>query len=309
MPRQVKHNAHRVLHAINRDKYLLLLLAPTVAYYVLFHYVPMYGTLIAFMDYKPGTAVLSNNWVGFKWFVEFFNSIFFSRLFMNTLILSVTTIVFNFPIPIVFALLLNEVKNRQFKKVVQTVSYMPYFISLVVVVGILFNFLSVTDGLANNIRAAWGYGRIDFLNDPSLFRPIYVATVVWQTFGWNSIIYLAALTAIDPALYEAADMDGAGRFKKLVWITLPCLAPVIITMLILTLGRVMNVGYEMVLLMQKSSTMETSDVISTYVYRRGILGGQFSFATAVGLFNSVINLFLLISANQVSKKLAGSSLW
>jgi putative aldouronate transport system permease protein len=186
---------------------------------------------------------------------------------------------------------------------------MPYFISLVVVVGILFNFVSVTDGVINNIRAASGLERIDFLNDPAMFRPLYVGTAVWQTFGWNSIIYLASLTSIDPVLYEAAEIDGAGRLMKLLRITLPCLAPVIITLLILTLGRVMNVGFEMVLLMQKPSTYSTSDVISTYVYRRGILGGQFSFGAAVGLFNSAINLFLVFSANYATKKLAGSSLW
>ena len=301
--------ARTAARVLARDKYLLLLIAPTVIYYVLFHYMPMYGTLIAFVDYRPGTPVLSNEWVGLKWFVEFWSSIFFTRLFMNTLILSVQTIVINFPMPIIFALLLNEVRHKPYKKVVQTISYMPYFISLVVVVGILFNFMSVTDGVINNMRAAYGLERIDFLNDPALFRPIYVSTVVWQTFGWNSIIYLAALTSIDPVLYEAAEVDGAGRLMKLISITLPGLAPIIVMMLILSLGRLMNVGFEMVLLMQKPSTYETSDVISTYVYRRGILGGQFSFGAAVGLFNSVINLTLLVSANTISRKLAGSSLW
>ena len=302
-------HARRLVYVLNRDKFYLLLIAPAVVYYILFHYMPMYGTLIAFMDYKPGRPVLANNWVGIKWFREFFSSFFFTRVFFNTLILSVQTIIFSFPAPIIFALLLNEVRNKVFKKTIQTISYVPYFISVVVVVGILFNLVSVTDGVINNIRAANGYPRIDFLNDPKMFRPLYVGTVVWQTFGWNSIIYLAALTSIDPTLYEAADIDGAGRFKKLIYITLPGILPVIVILLILTLGRVMNVGFEMVLLMQKPSTYSTSDIISTYVYRRGILDAQYSFATAVGLFNSVINLALLLSANFISKKLSDNSLW
>jgi putative aldouronate transport system permease protein len=300
------------LRIINRDKYLLILIAPAILYYILFHYVPMYGNLIAFVDYRPGTPIFENvvnHWVGFRWFIVFFNSIFFTRLLSNTLILSVLTIIFSFPAPIIFTLLLNEVRHKIFKRSLQTASYMPFFISAVVVVGILFNFVSVTDGLVNNIRAAQGLERIDFMGDPAMFRPLFVGTSVWQSFGWNSIIYLAALSSIDPTLYEAAEIDGANRLKRIWHITLPGLKPVILMLLILTLGRVMSADFQMVLLMQNPATFSTSDIIQTYVYRRGILGGQFSFAAAVGLFNSVINLTLLVSANALARKIFGHSLW
>jgi len=294
---------------VNRDKYLLLLIMPAVIFYILFHYVPMYGTLIAFVNFRPGTPILSNEWVGLRWFMEFFNSVFFVRLMRNTIMLSVMTIIFNFPLPIIFALLLNEVRNKAFKKTVQTISYMPFFISMVVVIGILFNFFAMTDGVINNLRELLGMNRIDFLNDPAMFRPLFVGTTVWRTFGWNSIIYLAALSSIDPQLYEAAEIDGAGRFMKLRKVTLPGLIPIITIMLILAVGNVMSVAFEQVLLMQNPATLSTSDVIQTYVFRRGILGGQFSFSAAVGLFNSVINLILLVSANFISRKLSDNSLW
>jgi putative aldouronate transport system permease protein len=219
------------------------------------------------------------------------------------------TIIFNFPLPIIFALLLNEVRNKVFKKTVQTISYMPFFISMVVVIGMLFNFFAMTDGVINNLRELFGMERIDFLNDPAMFRPLFVGTTVWRTFGWNSIIYLAALSSIDPQLYEAAEIDGAGRFMKLRKVTLPGLIPIITIMLILAVGNVMSVAFEQVLLMQNPATLSTSDVIQTYVFRRGILGGQFSFSAAVGLFNSVINLILLVSANFISRKLSDNSLW
>jgi len=301
-----------VVKVLNRDKYMLLMIAPAIMYYILFHYIPMYGNLIAFVDYRPGTPVFENiinHWVGFRWFLEFFDSVFFARLLTNTLMLSILTILFNFPAPIIFALLLNEVRHAVYKKTVQTISYMPFFISSVVVVGILFNFVSVSDGLVNNLRASFGLDRLDFLNDPAMFRPLFVGTSIWQNFGWNSILYLAALSSIDPQLYEAAQIDGANRLQRLWHITLPGLTLIIIIMLILTLGRVMSADFQMVLLMQNPSTYSTSDIIQTYVYRRGILGGQFSFAAAVGVFNSIINLFLLITANTISRKVAGHSLW
>ena len=299
----------RAAKLINRDKYLLLLVMPAVIYYILFHYMPMYGTLIAFVNFRPGTPIFANEWVGLRWFMEFFNSVFFVRLMRNTLILSIMTIAFSFPLPIVFALLLNEVRHKAFKKTVQTVSYMPFFVSVVVVIGILFNLFAMTDGIVNNLRESFGLERVDFLNDPAMFRPLYVGTMVWRTFGWNSIIYLAALSSIDLQLYEAAEIDGAGRFMKLRKVTFPGLIPIITIMLIITLGNVMLVGFEQVLLMQSPATLSTSDVIQTYVFRRGILGGQFSFSAAVGLFNSVINLFLLITANFISKRLSENSLW
>ena len=292
-----------------RDRYLVLLLLPALLYYLLFHYLPIYGTIIAFFDYLPGKPILSSNWVGAKWFKLFFKSIYFGRLLRNTFVLSGLTILFNFPLPIIFALMLNEIKNKPFKKTVQTISYMPHFISVVVIVGIIFNMLSVSVGVFNNALAKLGLDRIDFLNDPRWFRTIYIGSFIWQTYGWNSIIYLAALSSIDSALYEAATIDGASRMQQILHVTLPGILPVMIIVLILMIGRVMNVGFERVILMYNPSTYETADVISSYVYRRGILGAQFSFGAAVGLFNSAINFTILLIANYASRRVSETSLW
>ena len=223
--------------------------------------------------------------------------------------ISLYNLVFGFPFPIIFALVLYEMRAKWFRRVVQTVSYLPHFISVVVVVGMLEAMLDTSDGVVNNLIRANGGSPINFFGDPRYFRPLYVGSGIWQSFGWNSIIYLAALTNADPALYEAARIDGANRWQQTVHISIPCILPTMIILLIMQLGNTMSVGYEKIILMYEPSTYEVADVISTYVYRRGIEGGQFSFATAVGLFNSVINLVLLISVNALSRRLSEVSLW
>lgn len=292
-----------------QDKYLLLLMIPGLLYYLVFHYLPMYGVIIAFKNYKGGTSMWAAPWVGLQWFQEFFQSVYFWRLLRNTLMISLYNLVFGFPFPIIFALVLYEMRAKWFRRVVQTVSYLPHFISVVVVVGMLEAMLDTSDGVVNNLIRANGGSPINFFGDPRYFRPLYVGSGIWQSFGWNSIIYLAALTNADPALYEAARIDGANRWQQTVHISIPCILPTMIILLIMQLGNTMSVGYEKIILMYEPSTYEVADVISTYVYRRGIEGGQFSFATAVGLFNSVINLVLLISVNTLSRRLSEVSLW
>lgn len=294
---------------IEKDRYLILLIAPVVIYYFIFNYIPMYGAIIGFKDFMPGKGIFNSPWVGLKWFNEFFRSVYFGRLIRNTFLLSVYSLVFSFPVPVIFALLLNEIRNNYFKRVVQTVSYLPHFISLVVVVGIMANFLSPTDGIFNIFLKRIGMEPINFMGEPGWFRPLYIVSGIWQNFGWNSIIYMAALTAIDPELYEASKIDGANRWKQMVHITLPGLMPTAVMLLILALGGLMNVGFEKIILMYSPATYEVADVISTYVYRRGLLGAQYSFGAAVGLFNSVINFMLLVTMNMVSKKVTEIGLW
>lgn len=292
-----------------QNKYLLLLALPGIVYYFLFHYAPMYGVVIAFKNYKGGTSMMQAPWVGLKWFHEFFGSIYFGRLLRNTLLISLYNLVFGFPLPILFALVLHETQNRLFKRVVQTVSYLPHFISVVVVVGMLQTMLSTTDGVVNNLIRASGGEVVNFFGSSRWFRPLYVGSGIWQSFGWNSIIYLAALTNADPTLYEAARIDGANRWQQTLNVSIPCILPTMVILLIMQLGRTMSVGYEKIILMYQPATYEVADVISTYVYRRGIVNGQFSFATAVGLFNSVINMVLLVSVNAISRRLGDVSLW
>ncbi|MEG2951171.1 MAG: ABC transporter permease subunit [Clostridia bacterium] len=264
---------------------------------------------MAFKNYKGGTSIWGAPWVGFKWFREFFNSYYFGRLVSNTLIISLYNLIFSFPIPILFALALHEMRAKNFKRMVQTVSYLPHFISVVVIVGILKAMLSPTDGVINNLIRSSGGNAINFFGTASYFRPLYIGSDVWQSFGWNSIIYLAALTSVDPSLYEAARIDGANRWQQLWNVSVPCILPTVIILLIMQLGRTMSVGYEKIILMYEPATYEVADVISTYVYRRGILKGQFSFSTAVGLFNSLINLVLLVSVNALSRKVSDVSMW
>lgn len=307
--RSLEHSWKRLMKNVRKDKYLLLLVSPVLLYYFIFHYVPMYGAIIAFMDFSPGQTILSSQWVGFRWFQEFFRSVFFRRLISNTVILSGLSLIFSFPVPIVFALMLNEMRRKTLKRVVQTVSYLPHFISLVVMVGILSNFLSPTDGIVNQILVRMGKEPIDFMGDSAWFRPLYIGSGIWQSFGWNSIIYMAALTNIDPHLYEAARIDGCSRLQEIRHITIPGLMPTAVMLLILALGNLMNVGFEKIILMYSPATYDVADVISSYVYRRGILGAQYSFGAAVGLFNSVINFALLISVNKISRHLTQIGLW
>ncbi|MFY9278499.1 MAG: ABC transporter permease subunit, partial [Caldicoprobacterales bacterium] len=285
------------------------LVAPVIIYYFIFNYIPMYGAIIAFKDFSPGDSILFSKWVGLKWFREFFRSVYFGRLISNTFILSGLSLIFSFPVPIIFALLLNEVKRKHLKRVVQTVSYLPHFISLVVMVGIMSNFLSPSDGIINNFLRRLGMEPINFMGEPAWFRPLYIGSGIWQSFGWNSIIYMAALTSIDPQLYEAARIDGCNRWQEMRHITIPGLMPTAIMLLILALGNLMNVGFEKIILMYSPATYNVADVISTYVYRRGILSAQYSFGAAVGLFNSIINFILLITVNKISRRYTQIGLW
>jgi putative aldouronate transport system permease protein len=293
----------------NRDKYLLLLIFPVLLYYLVFHYIPMYGIIIAFKKFQPMKGILGSAWVGFHYFQQFFNSVYFWRLLKNTVLLSVYSLVWGFPVPILFALLLNELKESVFKKLVQTISYLPHFISVVVIVGMVVNFTSIQGGIINQALGWFGVQPVNFLGESGWFRSIYVSSSIWQGFGWSSIIYLAAIAGIDPQLYEAAEMDGAGRLRKIWNITLPCLMPTIAILFILNVGNLMDVGFEKIILLYNPATYETADVISTFVYRQGIQQANYSYSTAIGLFNNVINLILLIGVNRLTKKLSETSLW
>jgi putative aldouronate transport system permease protein len=298
----------RAARDLTRNKGAYFLLIPVLLYYLIFHYGPMYGTLIAFQDFNVVKGILGSQWIGFENFIDFFNGAYFSRLVVNTLAINLIDLVFGFPAPILLALLLNEIRWAPFKRLVQSISYMPHFISVVVVVGMLFDFFA-RDGLINNMLKGVIGNPTAYMQDPNWFRWLYVGSGIWQQVGWGSIIYIAALTNIDPSLYEAAMVDGAGRFRQLLHITLPGIIPTIMILLILRLGSMMSVGYEKVLLMYTPLTYETGDVISTYVYRRGVLATDYSYSAAVGLFNSVINFALVIGANWLSKKFNNTGLW
>ena len=289
-------------------EYLLLSL-PCIAFFIVFHYVPIYGLTIAFKDFGFGDTLASAPWVGFRWFSEFLNSMFFWRVLRNTVVLSFFTLVIGFPIPIIFALVVNEITAKGFKRTLQTVSYMPHFISTVIVVGILYNFFSVQHGYVNVIRALMGLDKIHFLLEPGYFRPLYIGSEIWQNFGWSSIIYIAAMSSINPELYEAAYIDGGTKRQQMWHVTLPGIRPTIVIILIFTLGNMMNVGFEKILLLYNPSVYEVADVIQTYVYRRGLKEFQWSFAAAIGLFNSVLNFGLLLLANTISRRLNQASLW
>lgn len=300
---------NRLAKALFQDRYLWLLAVPAVVYYILFHYLPMYGLLIAFKDFSPFLGILRSPWVGFVWFEQFFTSIHFVRTVRNTLLLNFYGFFFNFTVPIIFALLLNEVHNSLFRRWVQTISYIPHFVSIVVVVGLINAMFNTENGLVNTVMARLGMETVPFLILPGWFRPLYIGSDIWQHFGWRAIIYLAALTAIDQEQYDAAWVDGANRWQQLRFITLPGIAPTIIILMILYVGQMMSVGFEKILLMYGPGTYETADVISTFVYRRGIAGGDYSFAAAAGLFNSVINLVLILMVNRMSRQFTGTSLW
>lgn len=275
---------------------------------LVFHYYPLYGVQIAFKDFIATKGIMGSPWVGFKHFERFFDSYYFWRLIKNTIGIGVFTLLISFPIPIIIALLLNEVKSLRLKKFVQTVIYAPHFLSTVVVVGMLLLFLK-SDGMINQIILLFGGTPIDFISEPAWFKSIYVLSDVWQTMGWSSIIYIAALAAVDPAQHEAAMIDGASKFQRIIHINIPAIMPTIVILFILNVGSVMAIGFEKVFLMQNDLNMSASDVISTFVYRSGILEAQYSFSAAVGLFNSIINFILLIMVNKIAKKVSDTSLW
>ena len=292
----------------NLELYLFFLM-PTLVMVLLFRYLPMYGVQIAFRNFIPTRGFWGSPWVGLDHFMRFFRSYKFAITVRNTLLISLYQLVFAFPFPIILAIMLNQVRNDRTKRFIQTVTYAPNFISIVVLIGLLNLFLSPRIGLVNNLISRFGGQPIFFLGKPELFKPLYVASGIWQGTGWGAIIYIAALSGISPDLYEAARIDGANRFKRIWYIDLPSIAPTIIILLILSTGQMMSVGFEKAFLMQNPTNLDTSEVISTYVYKVGLVGGQFSFGAAVGLFNAVINLILLLTVNRIARKVSEVSLF
>ncbi|WP_231506177.1 ABC transporter permease [Paenibacillus sp. UNC451MF] len=291
----------------NADLYLLFL--PVLVFFIVFEYVPMYGVQIAFKDFIATKGIWGSPWVGFKHFERFFSSFYFWRIMKNTLGIGLYQLLVGFPVPILLALMINEVRSSLYRRFIQTVTYAPHFLSTVVAVGMIMMFLAPESGMINLLIQWFGGEPISFLTEPAWFKTVYVLSGVWQQMGWSSIIYLAALSGIDPQLHEAARMDGASRLQRIWHINLPGIMPTVVILLILNVGSILGVGFEKVFLMQNSLNMSASDVISTNVYRSGILGAEFSYSAAVGLFNSVVNFVLLLSVNRIARKVSETSLW
>ncbi|MEK5166334.1 ABC transporter permease subunit [Paenibacillus sp. FSL R5-0527] len=298
----------RTLGRVKRNGGLYLLLLPAFVLTLLFAYKPMYGVLIAFKDYSPALGIGDSPWAGFKHFEKFFNSYQFSTTIKNTIVISLYSIA-TFPIPIVLALMVNQMRPNRFRRFFQTVSYMPHFISTVVMVGLMLILLSPSTGLVGNLYKLFGAEAPDLIGSAAWFSSLYVWSDVWQHVGWDSIIFIAALSTVDPSLYEAATVDGASRWHKIRYIDLPMLMPTAITLLILRVGGLLGVGFEKVYLMQNDLNITASEILSTYIYKIGLLSSQYSFSSAVNLFNTVINFLLLILVNQISKKYSENSLW
>lgn len=299
---------------VQRDKFLLLMFLPGLLYFIVFRYLPIGGLVMAFQDFDVFSGFLGSPWVGLKHFRTLIGTPMFGQIFLNTVLISLYTIVFSFPVPIIFALLLNELRMPKIKKFTQTVSYLPHFISTVVIAGMVIEFLSPSRGMiAQFIGWITGSEPPYLLADPRYFRAIYTLTTIWQTMGWNAIIFIAALTSVDPGQYEAATLDGASRLQRMWYITLPAIKPTIAIMLILSLGKIMETGFDLIFLLQTNLNLDASEVLSTFVYKRGILGEQtlpnYSFATAASLFQSVISMILVITANKICKKMSETSLW
>ena len=299
---------YRLKRDFQKNRSLYFMIIPVVLFYILFHYKTMYGAIIAFYNYRPARGLEGSKWVGLDHFIYFFKSPFFMRTLKNTLAISLLNLLFAFPAPIILALLLNEVRNKYFKKVVQTVTYLPHFISSVIICGMLTSFCLST-GLFNDIIELFGGKRIPLLQGTDYYRTIYIASDIWQTIGWSSIIYLAALSGVDKNLYEAAQLDGANKWKQTWHITIPGILPTIMIQLILRIGTLMSVGYDKTLLIYNPTNYAVSDIISTYNFRMGLELGDWSYATAIGLFNSVVNCILLVMSNKLSKKYTENSLW
>ncbi len=292
-----------------RSYELYLFLLPTLLYFAIFHYGPMYGVQIAFRDYMGALGIWGSPWVGLEHFKRFFDSAYFVNLLSNTMLLSLFGLIFDFPVPVLFALMLNQVGSKRYRKLVQTVSYAPHFISTVVFVGIIFIFLSPSVGIVNILLDAIGFQRTYFMGSAVWFRPVYVISNIWKGTGWGAIIYLATLAGINPELYEAATIDGATKLQRILHIDIPGILPTVTIMLILRMGTIMAVGFEQAFLMQTPLNLETSEIISTYVYKVGLQGAQFSFGAAVGVFNSVVNLVLIALVNRFARSIGETSLW
>jgi putative aldouronate transport system permease protein len=303
------HNRKSVIAKdFKHNKLLYLMAVPMIVYLLVFCYYPMYGAVIAFKTFVPARGILGSPWVGLKHFKDFFGSFYFGRLLKNTFLISFWSILFGFPAPILLALMFNEVRGKLFKKVSQTISYLPYFVSLVVICGLVRDFCSES-GPIGQIAVMLGGQPGNLLSKPENFRAIYVGSGIWQGVAWGSIIYLAAMANIDLELYDAATIDGAGRFRQILHITIPCILPTIIILFLLNIGGILNVGFEKIILLYNTGTYSTADVISSFTYRRGLLENNFSYSTAVGLFNSAVNFIFLATANALSGKLSETSLW
>lgn len=297
-----KEKRKRLLNQLLSQKFLYVMILPGLIYFLVFKYVPMWGLIIAFQDYQPFLGILGSEWVGFKHFIRLFTEPTFFILLKNTLILFAMNVVIFFPIPILLALLLNEVRLALFKKFVQTMIYIPHFMSWVIVVSLSFVLLTVDGGLINELIAFFGGEKINFLLNQEWFRPMYILQVIWREAGWSTIIYLAAITAVDPQLYEAAKMDGAGRLRQMWHITLPAIKSVIVVLLILKIGDTLELGFEHVYLLLNATNREVAEIFDTYVYTAGLKQGQFSYSTAVGLFKAAVGLILVMLANRLAKK-------
>lgn len=299
---------HSLWKEVLKYKHIYIILLPAILYYLIFMYAPMGGLAIAFQKFSLTKGIFGSKWVGFANFTSFLNDVYFWRLLRNTLMLNFWGLVFGFPAPIIFALLLNEIKKERFKKSVQTITYIPHFLSVVVVSSLVLTFVS-SQGLINALIRMCGGDTVYFMNEPKYFYRIYVISDIWQQLGWNSILYIAAISGIDQELYEAATIDGAGRWRQLWNVTLPGIMGTVMIVLIMRMGRMLSIGYDKIILLYNPAIYEKADVISTYVYRRGLLDGDYSYSAAVGLFNSVFNFIFLMSANFFSKKATGSGLW
>lgn len=293
---------------VKESRALYLLMLPSVIIFLLFTYYPMYGVIIAFKDFTPADGILGSPWVGFKHFIQYFNSYQFGLTIRNTIVISLYTILVTFPLPIALALMCNQIRSKWFKKFFQVSTYLPHFISTVVMCGMLILFLSPSTGIIAKLVGILGFELPNLMGSASAFPSIYVWSEAWQHVGWDSILYIATLSAVDPTLYEAATMDGASKWKKMIHIDVPALLPTATIMFILRMGSVMSVGFEKIYLLQNTLNSSTSEIISTYVYKMGFISNQYSLSSAIGLFNNVINLALLLLVNQISKKLSDTSL-
>ena len=294
---------------IRDQRYLYLLLAPALIYYLVFHYLPMYGIVMAFKNFSFRLGLLRSPWVGLENFIFLFQLDDFYRVLWNSIYLNLLRLIFGFPAPIILALMLNEVQNTRLKRTFQTVIYLPHFLSWVIIGGILVNFLSPSWGIVNLFLEDLGLERIFFMGRSVYFRPIVVISEIWKSAGWGTIIYFAAISSVNPELYEAAVIDGANKFQRIIHITIPSILPTIVILLILRLGNMMNNGFEQILVLQNSANLNVSEVLETYVYRVGLLSGRYSFGAAVGLFTSLVNFGFLLSANSLSKRFTGSGIW
>lgn len=288
---------------------LYVLILPAIIYFVVFNYMPLYGIQIAFKDFKAVFGIAGSKWVGLKNFENFFHAYYFKRLLTNTLLLNVYNLLWSFPIPIILSILLNQIKGPRIKRFIQTSIYVPYFISTVVLAGMLYIFLSPTSGILNVLRQALGMKAVDFMSDAKAFRSIYIISGIWQSAGWGTILYIASLSGVDPSLYEAAEIDGASIWQKIRYIDIPSIVPVIVMVFILDCGKLLSSNTDKALVMQTAGNIPTSDIIGVYVYNVGLGSGQFSYTTAIGLFINVINFVIIITANQISKKISDVGLF